>query len=54
VRNLEAKLALLEATLLHEQAKLKCSAARYRSVSSHGPVMGDWLKVPGSRWGLPQ
>lgn len=49
VKNLpEAKLALLEAALLHERAKISASAQSFGSFSSHGPVMGDWLKVPHS------
>ena len=42
----EAKLALLEAALLNERTRLRRSAARNGGASSHGPVMGDWLKVP--------
>jgi hypothetical protein len=49
VKNLpEAKLALLEAALLHERTKLSRSAESFGICSSHGPVMGDWLKVPHS------
>ncbi len=49
VKNLpEAKLALLEAALLHERTKLSVSAQTFGISSSHGPVMGDWLKVPHS------
>ena len=49
VKNLpEAKLTLLEAALLHERTKLCQSARTYGNSSSHGPVMGDWLKVPHS------
>ncbi|KAL7520416.1 hypothetical protein ACHAWX_006661 [Stephanocyclus meneghinianus] len=48
VKNLpEAKLALLEAALLHERLKLSTIAKEHGS-SSHGPLMGDWLKVPNS------
>lgn len=47
VKNLpEAKLALLEAALLHVRRKLGRSARVHGDTSSHGPVMGDWLKVP--------
>ena len=46
VRNLpEAKLALLEAALLHERTKM---ISQYDGRCSHGPVMGDWVKVPHS------
>ena len=47
VRNLpEAKLALLEAAVLHSRNQLSASAYQMRrDRSSHGPVMGDWLKV---------
>ena len=47
VRNLpEAKLALLEAAVLHSRSQLSASACEMgRDRSSHGPVMGDWLKV---------
>jgi len=49
VKNLpEAKLSLLEAAILHERTKLSQSAQSYGTSSSHGPVMGDWLKVPHS------
>lgn len=48
VKNLpEAKLALLEATLLHERIKLS-NTAKEQGNSSHGPIMGDWLKIPHS------
>eukprot|EP00804_Cyclotella_cryptica_P008773 CCRYP_015624-RA/>CCRYP_015624-RA protein AED:0.01 eAED:0.01 QI:221/1/1/1/0.6/0.66/6/2355/3495 len=48
VKNLpEAKLALLEAALLYERLKLSTIAKEHGS-SSHGPLMGDWLKVPNS------
>lgn len=46
VKNLpEAKLALLEAALLHETAKM---SSLFDGSCSHGPVMGDWVKVPHS------
>eukprot|EP00985_Skeletonema_marinoi_P030940 scaffold34877_cov197-Skeletonema_marinoi.AAC.2 len=46
VRNLpEAKLALLEAALLHERTKMSSLSD---GSCSHGPVMGDWVKVPHS------
>ena len=49
VKNLpEAKLALLEAALLHERSKLSASSPKIGIISSHGPVMGDWLKVSHS------
>jgi len=49
VRNLpEAKLTLLEAALLHERTRLSQSVQTNGSSSSHGPLMGDWLKVPHS------
>jgi hypothetical protein len=48
VKNLpEAKLALLEAALLYERVRLSTIATNY-GPSSHGPLMGDWLKVPNS------
>jgi hypothetical protein len=49
VKNLpENKLALLEAALLHERTKLSQITMSFGRYSSHGPVMGDWLKVPHS------
>ena len=46
VRNLpEAKLALLEAALLHERTTM---ISLSDGSCSHGPVMGDWVKVPHS------
>lgn len=49
VKNLpEAKLALLEAALLCERKKMSQSVQTFGGSSSHGPVMGDWLKVPHS------
>ena len=46
VRNLpEPKLALLEAALLHERTKMSSLSD---GSCSHGPVMGDWVKVPHS------
>lgn len=48
VKNLpEAKLALLEAALLYERLRLSNIAMEHGN-SSHGPLMGDWLKVPNS------
>jgi hypothetical protein len=48
VKNLpEAKLALLEAALLYERMRLSTIAIDHGN-SSHGPLMGDWLKVPNS------
>ena len=48
VKNLpEAKLALLEAALLYERLRLS-TIAMNNGHSSHGPLMGDWLKVPNS------
>ena len=49
VKNLpENKLALLEAALLQERTKLSQFVQSFGATSSHGPVMGDWLKVPHS------
>lgn len=49
VKNLpENKLALLEAALLHERTKFSQFVQSFGGSSSHGPVMGDWLKVPHS------
>lgn len=49
VKNLpENKLALLEAAMLHERTKLSQITMSFGRYSSHGPVMGDWLKVPHS------
>ena len=49
VKNLpEAKLSLLEAALLHERTRLSQRAQTFGNSSSHGPLMGDWLKVPHS------
>jgi hypothetical protein len=49
VKNLpENKLALLEAALLGERTKLSRLGQLFGGKSSHGPVMGDWLKVPHS------
>ena len=48
VKNLpEAKLALLEAALLYERLRLSTIAMNHGH-SSHGPLMGEWLKVPNS------
>ncbi len=44
----ENKLALLEAALLQERTKLSQFVQSFGATSSHGPVIGDWLKVPHS------
>jgi hypothetical protein len=49
VNNLpENKLALLEAALLRERTKFSQLMQSFGGNSSHGPVMGNWLKVPHS------